>query len=146
MAVNKNNCDKSYTYIKDELLGWRDKTSRFLFMRLRGLMTGNYYYRKSQPVKATYTDEQIYLTCKLHAGSIKNWLSKNSAKLSNEQAIINSILAFVANNINDVVAKLEIARKAQDLSDKVELTPSTELEYASITDDRQLSKEIEDIW
>ena len=76
-------------------------------LRLKGLAQGNFMANKYIKPNASYTYEQILITCKVCKPKIKNYFSKNFAKINGETHKINLIMKFLEQEINDVVLKIQ---------------------------------------
>ena len=71
-------------YIKYEILEYSPemKIPQTLALRLKGLAQGNFMANKYIKPNASYTYEQILITCKVCKPKIKDYFSKNSAKIN----------------------------------------------------------------
>ena len=83
------------------------KIPQTLALRLKGLAQGNFMANKYIKPNASYTYEQILITCKVCKPKIKDYFSKNSAKINGETHKINLIMKFLEQEINDVVLKIQ---------------------------------------
>lgn len=142
----KNEQDQVYFYIKDDILGWNNYSSKYLIMRLLGFKEGKFYRNKNESAKANYTWKQIYITSCLYHAEIMNWLNANSAKANDEKAMVNGVLYIISIHINDVIMRIERALQAEKMAEKIDVSPETQSEYKKISEDRVLSQELNDIW
>jgi hypothetical protein len=96
-------------YIKYEILEYSPemKIPQTLALRLKGLAQGNFMVNKYIKPNASYTYEQILIACKVCKLKIKDYFSKNSAKINGETHKINLIMKFLEQEINDVVLKIQ---------------------------------------
>ena len=92
-------------YIKYEILEYSPemKIPQTLALRLKGLAQGNFMANKYIKPNASYTYEQILITCKVCKPKIKDYFSKNSAKINGET----HKMKFLEHEINDVVLKIQ---------------------------------------
>lgn len=136
-----NLCD----YIKKEILQYDDnlKPSRYLYLRLRGLISGNFIANKKQKPLANYDCKTILITAKVCKFNLVNCLK--TAK--DEKHKINLIMMFIENEINDVVNRLENAKKAKEKTENIVLD-HVDLEGADYTPKSKKvnNKDLNELW
>ena len=116
----KQDWDTLYNYVK-KTLGYDDTMAlpKFVVMRLKGLSEGKYYANKKTTTMAKYDYKTIYLTFIFCKDKIQQALQ--TKKFINEQAKFNYIFAIINNNINDVVLRLQKAKKTEEKIQKSEV-------------------------
>lgn len=101
-AVEKEQWDKLYQYVKKEILMYDESQSipSNLILRLKGLSKGKYMENRSQKDKADYSYEIILYAFQISKPVIMSAI--NGKTFDTEMQRFNYICKIVENNINDV--------------------------------------------
>lgn len=118
---DKTEFDKLYQYVKTKVLGYTDDMAlpKFMVMRLKGLSDGKFYANNKTKSTAKYDYNTIYLTFVFCKDKIQNAL--HTKKFTSEQNKFNYIMAIIENNINDVVIRVQKAKKVEEKIEKTEI-------------------------
>ena len=141
-------------YIKLEILQYPDemKYPRRLAVRIRGLLSGNFISNKKQKPLASYTVEQLMLTCKLQKYQILNMLSRMHVKDENHR--VNLVMMKIEENVNDTVMKMKNVKKSEKKVEKLDIPNMTsdgvdykdKVKDKSIKDKEKVAKKLKDLW
>ena len=108
MGINTNSdWDNLYEYVRSEIMGY-DKTqslSKYMILRLKGLMTGKYIENKKIKNISDYSYKILLYTFKFCSLNIRYSMQSNTFKDENHK--FNYILKIIENNINDTYLKLK---------------------------------------
>lgn len=110
-------------YVKKEIMGYSDdmKFPRFIALRLRGLSKGTFMANKKHKSLANYDYKTILYTFKACKLDIINGFKSNNTKFTNEQHRFNYCMIIIENNINDMVIRLQNAKKAKEKTETMEV-------------------------
>ena len=116
----KQEFDKLYQYVK-KILGYSEDMalSKFMVMRLKGLKDGKFIANNKTKTMASYDYNVIYFTFAYCKDKIQYALQTKS--FANEQNKFNYIMAIIENNINDVVIRLQNAKKSEEKIQNTEI-------------------------
>jgi len=103
---------------------------------------------KKQKPQANYDYKIILLTCKFCKYSILQYIGPNREKIKDERHLINTIMSFVENEINNVVSRLKNAKKAEEKTIHIELENQIHegAEYKAKSKNKRIDKELEELW
>lgn len=123
LEKEKSDWDILYDYIKKEILNYDDNTKfpKYLIMRIQGLLEGKFYANKNTKPLGKYTYQMILMACKVCKPKIKDYLTRNSAKIKDEQHMCNIVMMFIEQEINDVAIRLKEKEKAEEILSEIEL-------------------------
>lgn len=114
-----------YEYVKCDILKYTDKkVPKYMIMRLKGLADGKFMANKKTKPMAHYTNEQILMTFRVCKGDILSHIERNTS-FKDEKHMFNYIMVIIESNINDVVNRMENAKKSEEKSKNMELTHQT---------------------
>jgi len=137
-------------YVFKEILQYETgvKFPRYLALRLKGLHKGTFMANKKQKPQANYDYKIILLTCKFCKYSILQYLGPSRDKIKDERHLINTIMSFVENEINNVVLRLKNSKKAEEKTIHIELENQIHegAEYTAKSKDKNIDKELEELW
>lgn len=137
-----------YEYVHDKVMNYDEtiKLSKQMVLRLKGMTTGQFMANKKQKTNAQYDYKTILITFKMCLPAILQGFEGNKTSFKNEMHRFNYAMTIIDNNINDVVMRLEKAKKAEDKTKKIKLDNQTHegAEYTSKTKD--INKELEGLW
>jgi len=135
-------------YIFKEILQYEEskKFPRYLALRLKGLNKGTFIANKKHKPLASYDFKIILITCKFCKYSILQYLGPNREKANDERHLINIILTFIEQEINNVVSRLSNAKKAEEKTMNIELDNQVHegVEYKAKVN--KVNKELEGLW
>jgi hypothetical protein len=135
-----------YEYFKKEIMGYSPnmKLPTYITMRLKGLHEGKFYANTTQKPMANYDYKIILYTLQICRPKILDWFK--SAKFNDEHHKFNSAMSFIENEINDVVMRIERARKSNEKAVLVDtsLIEHESAEYKSST--KKENKYLADLW
>lgn len=135
-------------YIKYEILEYSPemKIPQTLALRLKGLAQGNFMANKYIKPNASYTYEQILITCKVCKSKIKDYFSKNSAKINGETHKINLIMKFLEQEINDVVLKIQQKEQIDTEISRLSFENHTEDKADYKTETTSVKDKFDELW
>jgi len=151
---NKKNSDwddwcELYEYFKKEILLYPPelKLPQFVILRLKGLAEGKFMSNKKVKPMANYDYKIITLTLKLSKSKINDYLARNKNNFTNETHKINGIFVIVESEINNVVMRINSAKKSEDKIENLELKHQIS-ETAKYTkkDKKKSNKNTENLW
>lgn len=122
-AVEKEQWDKLYQYVKKEILMYDESQSipSNLILRLKGLSKGKYMENRSQKDKADYSYEIILYAFQISKPTISSAIKGKT--FDTEMQKFNYICKIVENNINDVYIRLNnvkaSVKKTQNIDTKI---------------------------
>jgi len=138
------------SYIFKEVLQYEEgkKFPKYLALRLRGLHEGKFMANTKQKPQASYDYKLILLTFKFCKYSILQYLGPSREKIKDERHLINTIMSFVENEINNVVSRLKNSKKAEEKTMNIELNNQVHegAEYKPKSKDKKIDKELEELW
>jgi len=150
MAKSKKNEDwiSLCEYVKKEIMGYSDelKFPRFIALRLRGLGEGKFIANKKQEPLANYDYKTILYTFKICKYDILNGFKNNNTKFTNEEHKFNYAMVIIEKNINDMVIRLQNAKKAKEKAETINLDNiyHESAEYSNKT--KKTNYSLEDLW
>lgn len=103
-------------YVKHEILRYDDnmKTPKYLVLKLQGLKKGQHIANNNIESAACYDDYTLLCAFKLCKRKIVDYLTKNEARIKDENHKINIIAKIVEPEINDVYIRLQQAKKREE--------------------------------
>lgn len=146
-AVEKEQFDKLYQYVKKEILLYDDsqKIPSSLVLRLKGLSFGKLVENKSQKDTAHYSYDIILITFKLNKVKITSAL--DTMNFNDETHKFNFICKIVADDLNNVYTRLKEKNISQEKVKKIEVDNLTYhgAEYKSKTKEIK-NKRLDSLW
>jgi len=137
-------------YVFKEVLQYETgkKFPRYLALRLRGLHEGKFMANTKQKPQASYDYRLILLTFKFCKYSILQYIGPTRDKIKDEKHLINTIMTFIENEINNVFSRLKNAKKAEEKTATIELENQIHegAEYKAKSKDKKIDKELEELW
>ena len=137
-------------YVFKEILQYETgiKFPRYLALRLRGLHDGQFVANKKQKPQANYDYKIILVTFKFCKYSILQYLGLTREKIKDERHLINTIMLFIENEINNVVSKLNSAKKSEEKTINIKLDNHVNegAEYKPKSKNKKIDKELEELW
>lgn len=135
-------------YVFKEILQYDSgiKFPRYLALRLRGLHNGQFMANKKHKPLANYDYKIILVTFKFCKHNILKYIDQNKEKIKNERHLINTIMIFIENEINNIVLKLKISIKAEEKTVNIELENQTHKGAEYKTKIKDINKELEGLW
>lgn len=146
-SIEKEQWDKLYCYVKNEILAY-DKAQSIppsLVLRLKGLTTGKFIENKNIADKADYTYDVVLFTFMSCKSAILNAIRTKDFK--SEAAKFNYICKIVENNLNDIYLRLKNAEKSKEKTKEINTDNifHSGAEYKKQTKDT-ISKTLEGLW
>lgn len=137
-----------YEYFKKDIMGYPEsfKLQRFAVLRLRGLSEGKFMSNKKSKPMASYSYKTITLTMKLCKGKINDYIHRNKTKFVDEKHKINGIFIIIESEINDVVLRLNRAKKSEEKTKDLELKHQTNTGAKYKKKDRKENSNLENLW
>lgn len=144
----KKDWELLYEYVKKEVLEYDDtmKLPKFMILRLRGLRDGKFMANKSQKANGNYSFYEILLTFKACKMDIHKYTKTNRFK--NEQHKFNYIMVIIENNINDIVLRLNEAKRHKEkirTLDVKQIARKNGAKYKRKTEEKK-SDILDDLW
>lgn len=135
-------------YVKKDIMGYSDdmKFPKFIALRLRGLSKGQFMANKKQKPLANYDYQTILYTFKSCKLDILNGFKSNNTKFQNEQHKFNYALVIIENNINDMVIRLQNAKKAKEKAETIEVDNIYHEGAEYINRTREQNNNLKDLW
>lgn len=137
-----------YEYVRSDILEYKPtmQIPKFMILRLRGLRKGKFIANKNQKPRADYTYNEILLTFKACRHDILKYTRRNV--FEDEQHRFNYIMVVIENNINDIVLRLENAKRHDERVESVDVSHikrDVGAQYQRKTEDKN-NKRLEDLW
>ena len=103
-------------YVKKEILQYDDnmKLSKQTILKLQGLKKGQHIANKNANIESNYDDYTILCAFKVCKRKIVDYLTRNEAKIKDENHKINLIIKMVEPEINDVYIRLQQTKKKEE--------------------------------
>lgn len=126
----KQDWDELYYYIKFKILQYDKDLNlpKYFVLRIKGLTEGKFMSNKKIKSLGKYSYQDILLTFKM----CKTILTKvlwNKSKFNNEKHIINTIMAIIERNINDVVIRKKTMVRNNKKLENINVSLASEIEY-----------------
>lgn len=133
-------------YVHDEILQYGSdlKFPKYLVLRLRGLRNGQFLANKKHKPMASYDYKVILYTFKAYRLQILQHINKT--EFVDEKHKINSIMVFIENNINDMVIRLQNAKKAKEKAELIEVDNIYHEGAGYITKTKEENNNLKDLW
>jgi len=105
-----------YQYVRKEIMGYSldMMLPKYMVLRLRGMADGKAYANNATEAKAHYDFQTILYTFKSCKMDIIMGFKSNQTKFSNEQHKFNYMMQIIERNINDMVIRLDNAKRAKE--------------------------------
>lgn len=136
-----------YQYIKKDIFEYdTQKLPNYMVLRLKGLKEGKFIANTKVKSMANYEFNHILYTFKINKIKIKEIVKSDRYK--NEQHKFNTIMLIIEREINDVVDRLENAKKSIEKIEKINLENVAHegAEYKSKNKDKKNNKILEELW
>jgi hypothetical protein len=115
-------------------------------LRLRGLADGKFIANKNTKPQASYDYKTILYTFKICKSKIKEYMINNQIKIKDETHKINLIMMFVENEINDVVLRLQNAKKSEEKTENLELENQFNNGAEYQKKETKINKKLTELW
>ena len=135
------------SWVEKEIFGYDEnqKLQKGAALRLKGLLTGQNVANNKCEKHGNYSCEVVLTTFKVNKDKILQAVAtKDFTSEANKMAYV---CAIIRNNINDVYARMNNAKKSEEKvkSANVDTIAHTGAEYVSKTEDK-INKKLEEIW
>ncbi len=138
--------DALYQYVKINVLGYdsNQSLSRFMVLRLKGLLVNKYVENNNIENTANYSYNTILMTFKYCMSDINKAFRTKSFK--DEKAKFNYALAIVESNINTVYTRMQNTIKSKEMTEKADTSTFdySGAEYKPKTG--KASSKLKDLW